>query len=146
MFKKSIGNWKGGSVVAFVEGSNKSQKPRGSSQSPQTQYQIIWQLLWMPKMPGTHTVHRHTCRQNVHSHKNISNEPGVVAHTFNPSTREAKAGGFLNSRPAWSTKWVPGQPGLYSLSQKNKQKNKKKQKKKKKKKVNLLRRGGSQNT
>jgi hypothetical protein len=34
-------------------------------------------------------------------------------HAFNPSTREAEAGGFLSSRPAWSTKWVPGQPGLY---------------------------------
>jgi hypothetical protein len=39
--------------------------------------------------------------------------PGVVAHVFNPSTREAEAGGFLSSRPAWSTKWVPGQPGLH---------------------------------
>jgi hypothetical protein len=29
---------------------------------------------------------------------------GVVAHTFNPSTWEAEAGGFLSSRPAWSTK------------------------------------------
>jgi hypothetical protein len=36
----------------------------------------------------------------------------VVAHAFNPSTWEAEAGGFLSSRPAWSTKWVPGQPGL----------------------------------
>jgi hypothetical protein len=26
----------------------------------------------------------------------------VVAHTFNPSTWEEEAGGFLNSRPAWS--------------------------------------------
>jgi hypothetical protein len=25
---------------------------------------------------------------------------GVVAHAFNPSTREAEAGGFLSSRPA----------------------------------------------
>jgi hypothetical protein len=31
-------------------------------------------------------------------------KPGVVAHAFNPSTREAEAGGFLSSRPAWSTK------------------------------------------
>jgi hypothetical protein len=31
-------------------------------------------------------------------------EPGVVAHAFNPSTREAEAGGFLSSRLAWSTK------------------------------------------
>jgi hypothetical protein len=31
-------------------------------------------------------------------------EPGVVAHAFNPSIQEAEAGGFLSSRPAWSTK------------------------------------------
>jgi hypothetical protein len=29
---------------------------------------------------------------------------GVVVHVFNPSTREAEAGGFLSLRPAWSTK------------------------------------------
>jgi hypothetical protein len=27
----------------------------------------------------------------------------MVAHAFNPSTGEAEAGGFLSSRPAWST-------------------------------------------
>jgi hypothetical protein len=27
----------------------------------------------------------------------------VVARTFNPSTWETEAGGFLSSRPAWST-------------------------------------------
>ena len=50
--------------------------------------------------------------------------PGVVVHAFNHSTREAEAGVFLSSRPAWSTKWVPGQPGLYreTLSQKKKKK------------------------
>jgi hypothetical protein len=55
------------------------------------------------------------------------NVPGVVAHTFNPSTQEAEAVGFLNLRPAWSTKWVPGQPGLYreTLSRKTKKKKKK---------------------
>jgi hypothetical protein len=31
-------------------------------------------------------------------------KPGVVAHTFNPSTWEAEAGRFLSSRPAWSYK------------------------------------------
>jgi major histocompatibility complex class I len=31
-------------------------------------------------------------------------ELGMVAHTFNPSTREAEAGRFLSLRPAWSTK------------------------------------------
>jgi hypothetical protein len=46
---------------------------------------------------------------------------GVVAHTFNPSTWEAEAGGFLSLRPAWSTEWDPEQPGLHreTLSQNN---------------------------
>ena len=54
----------------------------------------------------------------------------MVAHAFIPSIWEAEAGGFLSSRPAWSTEWVPRQPGLHreTLSRKtknqpNKQKN-----------------------
>jgi hypothetical protein len=34
--------------------------------------------------------------------KNYFLEPAVVAHVFNPSTREAEAGGLLSLRPAWS--------------------------------------------
>jgi hypothetical protein len=34
----------------------------------------------------------------------VKSKLGVVAHAFNSSTREAEAGGFLSSRPAWSTK------------------------------------------
>ena len=55
-------------------------------------------------------------------------EPGMVAHAFNPSTWEAKAGKFLSSRPAWSTEWVPGHPGLHTQRNpvsKNNNKNKK---------------------
>jgi hypothetical protein len=37
----------------------------------------------------------------------------VVAHSFHLSTREAEAGRFLSSRPAWSTELVTGQPELY---------------------------------
>jgi hypothetical protein len=50
--------------------------------------------------------------------KSAGSQAGV-AHTFNPSTWEAEAGGFLSSRPAWSTKCVPGQPGIHreTLSQ-----------------------------
>ena len=64
----------------------------------------------------------------------------MVAHAFNPSTWEAEAGVFQSLRPAWSTEWVPGQPGLHreTLSRKTKQnktKNKNKQKKKKMKKT-----------
>jgi hypothetical protein len=53
----------------------------------------------------------------------------VVALAFNPSTWEAEAGGFLSSRPAWSTKWVPGQPGLHRETMSRKTKKKKKKKK-----------------
>jgi hypothetical protein len=54
----------------------------------------------------------------------------VVAHHFNPSTWKAEAGGFLSSRTAWSTEFVPGQPGLHreTLSQKNKTKQNQKKK------------------
>jgi hypothetical protein len=51
----------------------------------------------------------------------------MVAHTFNPSTREAEAGWFLSSRPAWSTEWVPGQPGEHRETLSRKLKNKTKQ-------------------
>jgi hypothetical protein len=57
--------------------------------------------------------------------KDLSDKLGVVAHPFSPSTRQAEAGRFLSSRPAWSTKGAPGQLGLFreTLSWKtNKQK------------------------
>jgi hypothetical protein len=61
------------------------------------------------------------------NNNNNNKKLGVGAHTFNPSTWEAKAGKFLCLRPAWSTEWVLGQPGLYreTLSQKKKKKKKK---------------------
>jgi hypothetical protein len=61
----------------------------------------------------------------------------VVAHAFTTSTWETEAGWFLSSRSTWSTKWVPGQPGLHreTLSRKTKTK---KQKEEKKRKSNTL--------
>ena len=51
----------------------------------------------------------------------------VVAHAFNPSTREVEAGGFLSSRPAWSTEFQDSQGyNRETLSLKNKKKKKKK--------------------
>jgi hypothetical protein len=61
----------------------------------------------------------------------------VEHHAFNPSTWEAEAGGFLSSRPAWSTEWVPGQPAR--ATQRNPvSKTKKKRKRKKKKNSGFL--------
>jgi hypothetical protein len=36
--------------------------------------------------------------------KEVQDKPVMVAHTFNPSTREAEAGKIVSSRPAWFTK------------------------------------------
>jgi hypothetical protein len=58
----------------------------------------------------------------VHSFNSISSQ-AVLAHTFNPGTWETEAGGFLRSRPAWSTEWVPGQPGLHRETLSRKKKN-----------------------
>jgi hypothetical protein len=64
----------------------------------------------------------------------------MVAHAFNPSTWEAEAGGFLSSRPAWSTEQVPGQPRATQRTEKpcfkKPKKKKKKRKRKKRKKEN----------
>jgi hypothetical protein len=67
------------------------------------------------KEKGAQSINKNKLKKKI--------KPVVVAHAFNPSTPEAKAGGFLSSRPAWSTKWVPGRPGLYreTLSQRTKQ-------------------------
>jgi hypothetical protein len=53
----------------------------------------------------------------------LASHPVMVAHSFNPSTWEAEAGGFLSLRPVWSTKWVPGQPELYRETLSRKKKN-----------------------
>ena len=42
----------------------------------------------------------------------------VVAHTYNPSTWEAEAGGLLSSRTAWSTE-LELVPGQLELQQRN---------------------------
>jgi hypothetical protein len=43
------------------------------------------------------------------SDKNIGSGQAVVASALNPSTWEAEAGGFLSSRPAWSTEGRGGE-------------------------------------
>ena len=47
-------------------------------------------------------------------------------HAFNASTWEAEVGGILISRPASSTEWIPGQPGLHRETLSGKSQKKKK--------------------
>jgi hypothetical protein len=67
----------------------------------------------------------------------------MVEHAFNPSSREAEAGRFLSSRPAWSCEFqvssrtaraIQRNPVSKKQKQTNKQKNKNKKKKEKKEK------------
>jgi hypothetical protein len=79
-----------------------------------------WSTEWVPGQPGL-------CRETLSwKSKGKKKKPGMVAYTFNPSTGEAEAGGFLSSRPAWSTEWVPGQPELHRETLSGKTKKKKK--------------------
>jgi hypothetical protein len=54
----------------------------------------------------------------------------MVAQAFDPSTREAEAGGFLRSRPAWSTSEYQDSQGYTEKPCLEKPKKKKKEKKK----------------
>jgi hypothetical protein len=49
-------------------------------------------------------INTNIINKSLNKLKIITVKPAVVAHAFNPSTREAEAGGFLSLRPAWSTK------------------------------------------
>jgi hypothetical protein len=68
----------------------------------------------------------------------------VLAHAFNPSTWEAEAGGFLSLRLAWSTEWVPRQPGTdrKTISTKQNKTPKQKQQQKETKQTNKQTNGG----
>ena len=63
-----------------------------------------------PKTQATEAVYKWEHMQVVlHSVRHLwvkkkMSRLGMVAHVFNPSTREAEAGRFLSSRPVWSTK------------------------------------------
>jgi hypothetical protein len=84
---------------------------------------------WIPR---TQQSIRWVCSPSINTAlKKQRHKLGVVAHAFNPSTREAEAGGFLSSRPAWSTKWVPGQLELHRETPSRKTKKKKKKKERK---------------
>ena len=68
-----------------------------------------------------------------------------MVHAFNWGIWEEEAGRFHILWPAWSTEWIPGQPGLYkeTLSQKKKNQNKTKTQNKNQRKqnkgINILR-------
>jgi hypothetical protein len=66
-------------------------------------------VLGLPKdvssVPSTHPGQLSTvqCKSFFFGGELRKGFSAVVAHAFNPSTWEAQAGGFLSSKPAWST-------------------------------------------
>jgi hypothetical protein len=62
-----------------------------------------FQILNSPKMYYPITTEHMFYMYLIINVLKIQMQPGMVTHTFNPSTWEAEAGGFLSSRPAWST-------------------------------------------
>jgi hypothetical protein len=54
----------------------------------------------IPCILSDHDILRLIFNNNINNRK----LPGRVVQVFNPSTQEAEAGGFLSSKPAWSTK------------------------------------------
>jgi hypothetical protein len=66
-------------------------------------------FFWLHGHPGMHKAYICTTGKHPYQENNFflmfkkKIQPGVVVHAFNPSTREAEAGGFLSLRPAWST-------------------------------------------
>jgi hypothetical protein len=59
--------------------------------------------------------------------------PGSGAHAFDPSTWEAEAGGFLSSRPVWSTESSRTARAIQRKKKKKKERKKEKRKKERKK-------------
>ena len=76
-------------LLSIPEGLDSTSSTTKTKEKTQT-----WQLLCIQKQ-----VRRRKARVSQ----------AVVAHAFNPSTREALAGGFLSSRPAWSTEFQDSQ-------------------------------------
>jgi hypothetical protein len=65
------------------------------------EFDVVHLLLWQFQSSNPGLVH---ARQVFYLAVTEMSHPGMVTHAFNPSTQEAEAGGFLSSRPAWSTK------------------------------------------
>jgi hypothetical protein len=100
---------------------------------PRRVYQTLWNWSYRCFVCAGNWIWVSGKAASVLNHWDISQRPiflflrmyfllGVVAHAFNPSTWGAEAGGFLSSRPAWSTEWIPGQPGLHCLEKPKKNK------------------------
>lgn len=79
-------------------GSSPSSKPAGS-----TQRNLVWGLGSGDQQNGIFQPRYGASVTNFRQSLNMLLQSALVVNAFNPSTREARAGRFLNTRLAWST-------------------------------------------
>jgi hypothetical protein len=103
--------------VTFLAGAGQGREPHGGEAWLDTglvdfekMKDLLILVIWGPEMVRAltqligHLLSIHGAQGSISCTRYINTHtPGVVAHAFNPSTREAETGRFLSSRPAWST-------------------------------------------
>jgi hypothetical protein len=86
-----------------MQASNPGDAPYNSSIHGAERQVVLWEL----QASLIYIASSRTARAPQWELVSKQKSQAVVAHAFNPSTWEAEPGGFLSSRPAWSTEWVP---------------------------------------
>jgi hypothetical protein len=102
-------SWQGAWQHAGRHGARKGTK---NSTSGLADSRIEWHWAWLEHLKAQSPSPSNTFLWQGHTYCN-KDTPSNGSSPCPASICEAEAGGFLSLRPAWSTKWVPGQPRLY---------------------------------
>jgi hypothetical protein len=102
--------WDRGEQVTLRPAMSSKNEWQGQDLTPATHPTIkirkVLQAVSLKNKQGSRHVVEKDQTKRLHVNTFLRNgnfRRAVVAHVFNPSTWEAEAGGFLSSRPAWST-------------------------------------------